>query len=467
LGSQLAAWRAAAGETQRSLSVKLPYSRSTIANVEVGRQTAPRDFWQRCDEVLGAAGDLLASYDELVSDIRRKAAARARMLSGTAASGQDITAGKQSSRLGSTEGTSTGTMEGAAGVGDTGSSGAVRRSKFLTLAGTTVAGVLAPPLVHSWGSHSLAETPSLTEDLLTALNAQADGFRWRDRQEGSRRLLPAAARYAHDVAHLWRLSDNDHPLRQELGRIAADACHLVAYQAFDQGNRAQAIEWYRSSAELAGQNNAPDLYVFAICGVAYMHAGNGYGELALSMLGQLLDLPLSMAARCYIAVYQAHAYAATGERDAAYAALDHAWGCAERTADEAPSPWLGVTDASFVDRQRAMVLVSFADPAALGALELLGRQTPEVFRRYQVTLRADLALAHAQFGDAEQAVAMLTEATKRNATIQSVEKARRLHDVRRVLARHGATTAVRTVDEALRESAAVFTVSPVHLPAKR
>jgi hypothetical protein len=77
-----------------------------------------------------------------------------------------------------------------------------------------------------------------------------------------------------------------------------------------------------------------------------------------------------------------------------------------------------------------------------------------------VTLRADLALVHAQFGNVEQAVAMPTEAAKRNAPIQSVEKVRRLHDVRRVLARHGATTAVRTVDEVLRESAAAFTMSP-------
>ncbi|MGH3865610.1 MAG: helix-turn-helix domain-containing protein [Pseudonocardiaceae bacterium] len=50
LGAQLAARRQAAGETQRSLAHKLPYSRSTIAGVETGRQHAPLTFWRSCDE---------------------------------------------------------------------------------------------------------------------------------------------------------------------------------------------------------------------------------------------------------------------------------------------------------------------------------------------------------------------------------------------------------------------------------
>lgn len=73
LGRQLAAWRGTAQETQRSLADQLPFSRSTVANVEVGRQGAPREFWQRCDDLLGARGDLLASYDQLAAVIDRRA----------------------------------------------------------------------------------------------------------------------------------------------------------------------------------------------------------------------------------------------------------------------------------------------------------------------------------------------------------------------------------------------------------
>jgi transcriptional regulator with XRE-family HTH domain len=73
LGRQLAAWRGTAHETQRSLADQLPFSRSTVANVEIGRQQAPREFWQRCDDLLGARGDSLASYDQLAAVIDRQA----------------------------------------------------------------------------------------------------------------------------------------------------------------------------------------------------------------------------------------------------------------------------------------------------------------------------------------------------------------------------------------------------------
>lgn len=73
LGAQLAARRQAAGETQRSLAHKLPYSRSTIAGVETGRQHAPVAFWKSCDELLDAGGALLDSYRSLEAAISAQA----------------------------------------------------------------------------------------------------------------------------------------------------------------------------------------------------------------------------------------------------------------------------------------------------------------------------------------------------------------------------------------------------------
>ncbi len=77
LGAQLAACRQAAGETQRSLARKLPYSRSTIAGVETGRQHAPLVFWQSCDELLGANGTLTDGYRNLETVISSHASKRA------------------------------------------------------------------------------------------------------------------------------------------------------------------------------------------------------------------------------------------------------------------------------------------------------------------------------------------------------------------------------------------------------
>jgi DNA-binding transcriptional regulator YiaG len=65
LGRQLAVWRDGAGVTQLELARRLSYSRSTVANVEIGRHCAPRKFWQGADPEVGAAGELLAAFEQV------------------------------------------------------------------------------------------------------------------------------------------------------------------------------------------------------------------------------------------------------------------------------------------------------------------------------------------------------------------------------------------------------------------
>jgi transcriptional regulator with XRE-family HTH domain len=63
LGRALAGWRRAGDFTQAELGRKVGYSRSTISTVESGRQQVPREFWESCDQLLGA--DLAAHYDRV------------------------------------------------------------------------------------------------------------------------------------------------------------------------------------------------------------------------------------------------------------------------------------------------------------------------------------------------------------------------------------------------------------------
>lgn len=63
LGRALAEWRSAAGVAQTDLARLVCWSRSTVANVETGRQVVPRLFWQRCDHVVDAHGLLLAEAE--------------------------------------------------------------------------------------------------------------------------------------------------------------------------------------------------------------------------------------------------------------------------------------------------------------------------------------------------------------------------------------------------------------------
>lgn len=76
LGRQLAALRKAAGYSQHGFAPLTLYGRSTLANVETGRQNVPREFWQRCDAALGAGGALVAGF-EAVQALRHRAHRRA------------------------------------------------------------------------------------------------------------------------------------------------------------------------------------------------------------------------------------------------------------------------------------------------------------------------------------------------------------------------------------------------------
>ena len=72
LGRQLATFRDAAGLIQGDLASLVHYGRSTIANVETGRQSCRRSFWESCDEVLRAGGALISAYEELKALERRQ-----------------------------------------------------------------------------------------------------------------------------------------------------------------------------------------------------------------------------------------------------------------------------------------------------------------------------------------------------------------------------------------------------------
>lgn len=65
LGRSLATYRNAAGYTQQRLAKASLYARSTVANVETGRQNVPRRFWELVDKLLNANGALVGAYEQL------------------------------------------------------------------------------------------------------------------------------------------------------------------------------------------------------------------------------------------------------------------------------------------------------------------------------------------------------------------------------------------------------------------
>lgn len=64
LGRRLAGWRRTRGLTQDDVARLVYSTRSTVANVENGRQVVDRVFWGQCESLLRAGGELINGYDE-------------------------------------------------------------------------------------------------------------------------------------------------------------------------------------------------------------------------------------------------------------------------------------------------------------------------------------------------------------------------------------------------------------------
>ncbi|MFI9643578.1 helix-turn-helix domain-containing protein [Micromonospora sp. NPDC051925] len=64
LGRRLGRWRRTRGLTQDDVARRVHSTRSTVANVESGRQVVDRVFWAQCESLLQAGGELISGYDE-------------------------------------------------------------------------------------------------------------------------------------------------------------------------------------------------------------------------------------------------------------------------------------------------------------------------------------------------------------------------------------------------------------------
>jgi transcriptional regulator with XRE-family HTH domain len=78
LGAELAAFRDAAGYNQAEFARLTSCSRSTIANVETGRQRVPRKFWESAEAALRTGGVLASGHDDIEAAPRSERHAMAR-----------------------------------------------------------------------------------------------------------------------------------------------------------------------------------------------------------------------------------------------------------------------------------------------------------------------------------------------------------------------------------------------------
>jgi tetratricopeptide (TPR) repeat protein len=242
LGAELAAYRRAAGHTQAQLAQATGYSRSTIANVETGRQRVPRNFWERADAALRTGGTLATANDQVEATNRTQLRAAARQVSTVreARSWRDGAGPAASS-----------TAQGP--CDDTGASAPDAPSLWWPAGQQpiTADGKAIPWLNGSGIGGREAGPRRVTPGDVIRLRGMRTNLKAIDNAHGGGAALPMATWYVrHEVLPLLYAPHAD-PTTRALIEVVAELQHDVGWMAYDAGNQDLATKHFTTALRLA------------------------------------------------------------------------------------------------------------------------------------------------------------------------------------------------------------------------
>ncbi|MCG5466689.1 helix-turn-helix domain-containing protein [Micromonospora sp. MED01] len=363
LGQMLARSRKAVGYTQETYAARVSYGRSTIANVETGRQRVGRDFWTRSDELLGTGGRLSQEYDRI------RLASTRYMPSGMAAN--------QASQV------------------------AAEPSSF------TAGEMLARPsgtdyLMGEWNSFST----------LTSMLAQ-------QRQAVSPDALLGLIEAHRDcLSALYRKAGRA-PVRADIGAMLAEASIVASRLWSAQGNRALALAHCAYARQLGDRLGNRRISATARIFESNLHSeaatligADGDTMIGLRLLNEAAQASadLSPAARARVAAEQAQAFAALRLPREATAALKRA---EEAVNDLSPVDCVGLYSDWSSARLHVYAgtchLLLGQPHQAVTVLENAAQMLEHDHANVNVALAAvvDLASAYAEAGELEQSCTLL------------------------------------------------------------
>jgi transcriptional regulator with XRE-family HTH domain len=363
LGRHLARLRTAAGLTQHQLAQHLAYSRTTLANVEVGRQHTGRDFWERADTYTNAAGALLERYDALQADILKHKQARAE-------------AGRR------TRFHATGTVA---------DNGDVERREFLRVLSMAGASLAMPTVDLVATRHPSAGTL----DQYAEMNAHL----WRvfGLAKTKRLALPLVRDQLSTLTkHLAEpQTDANH---RRLCTLTGDLFQLAGEIHFDANHYGDAAHAYTMAASATKEANNFDLFATAMVRHSFLSLYDHRPEHAEPMLHLADQLArrgdTHLATRYWVATVHAQALAGLGDIDGCERALEQA-----EHVDTAISPggWLRF-DANRLPEERGACYVKLHRPD-LAENALTRALRSNISQRRRGAILVDLASSGAQQRD--------------------------------------------------------------------
>lgn len=276
---------------------------------------------------------------------------------------------------------------------------------------------------------------SVDETTAPSLRSITGGQRRMDSTSPARDLLPSAVAHVH-LAERMLLKARGTSHHSAVSAAASEASGFAAWLHADQGDMGSARMHYRTAVIRARQAGMRLLDVYMLGSLAAFEIDTAEDpELGLGLVQEaehVLGPSAHPTARAWLACVGALAHAGIGDRSAAA----HAIGRAEKEISRSgnvnpPWPWVFAFDQAKISGYRALVGVRLRHPhdARDAFAEASGPQGRGA--KQSAVLKVELAAAHAEAGDVDEAFRLAVEALETGTRFGSARVVDRVRSFRR------------------------------------
>ncbi|WP_159942492.1 MULTISPECIES: helix-turn-helix transcriptional regulator [unclassified Nocardiopsis] len=293
----------------------------------------------------------------------------------------------------------------------------------------TTAAVPAEPAPPTGDHHTVNETTA------PALRAITGGQRRMEATSPARHLLPSASAHVHLTEQMLTQAHGT-PFHPELSAAASEASGFAAWLHADRGDMGSARAHYRTAVTRARQADMRLLDAYMLGSLAAFEADTAEDpHLGLDLVREaehILGPQAHPTARAWISCVGALAHAAAGDSHAAARALGQADHEVARSVNtDPPWPWVFAFNEAKVAGYRALVYVRLCRPhdARRAFTEAFTPGTGSA--KQAAVLQVELATAHAEAGDVDEAFRLAQQALTTGIRFESERVIGRVRSFRR------------------------------------
>ncbi|MFE3456954.1 multiprotein-bridging factor 1 family protein [Nocardiopsis aegyptia] len=266
----------------------------------------------------------------------------------------------------------------------------------------------APPVAPTHTRHAVNETTA------PALRSITGGQRRMDATSAARHLLPSAVAHVH-LAEQMLANARGTPFLAPVSAAASEASGFAAWLHADQGDMGSARMHYRTAVVRARQTGIRLLDVYMLGSLAAFEIDTAEDpELGLGLVREaehVLGRTAHPTANAWLACVGALAHAGIGDRSSAAHALRRAEREVARPGNcDPPWPWVFAFDEPKVAGYRALVDVRLRRPHDARHAFAEAFAPSGASAKQAAVLQVELASAHADAGDVDEAFRLAQEA---------------------------------------------------------